>query len=316
MPAPIPILCGSVALDRIMNFSGSYEDLIRPDKLHVLSVSVLLDKLEETRGGVAANIAHNLASLGEKPVLMGSVGPDADGYIKDMAAEGIDTSLVHVSDKPTASFNVMTDRDDNQVGGFYPGAMSDSAALSLRPWAGKDVLVCVSAHDPAAMRRQVDECRELGLRLVYDPGQQVTNCPGDDLRAGVEAAEVLVVNDYELDVLCDKIGAEPQVLKARIPVVITTLGRRGSVIEGTRHPAPISIPAPKPAQLTDPTGAGDAYRAGFLYGYLRQWQLPACGRLGAIMASFIIEQHGTQVQLSIDAVKERYQKAFKEDISL
>lgn len=316
MSTPTLIISGSIALDRIMNFSGSYKDLIRPDKLHVLSVSVLLDKLEETRGGVAANIAHNIALLGETPVLLGSVGPDAAGYVKDLAAQGVDTKHVHVSHVPTASFNVMTDRDDNQVGGFYPGAMTDSGSLRLKPWADDDALVCVSAHDPAGMKAQVAECREFGLPLFYDPGQQVSNSPAEDLRAGVETARVLIANDYELTVLCEKIGVAPEVIKQRIPIVITTLGKNGSIIEGVQVSEPVKIPAAKPDELVDPTGAGDAYRAGFLYGYLRQWPLPACGQLGATLASFVIERHGTQAPISKEAVVQRYQKTFNEEITL
>ncbi|HYH36355.1 MAG TPA: carbohydrate kinase family protein [Candidatus Saccharimonadales bacterium] len=299
-----------------MNFSGSYQDLIRPEKLHVLSVSVLLDRLEETRGGVAANIAHGIALLGEHPVLLGSVGPNAERYMKDLAAEGIDTGPVHVSDLPTASFTVMTDSHDNQIGGFYPGAMADSAGLTLKPWAGKEALVCVSAHDPKTMNAQVAECREYGLPLVYDPGQQVSNSPAADLKAGVETAEVLIVNDYELGVLSEKTGLTAEEIKARVPVVITTLGKDGSLIEGAKVSQPIRIPVAAPAALTDPTGAGDAYRAGFLYGYLRQWQLPACGRLGAVTASFVIEHHGTQARFSKEAVKARYQETFNEEIIL
>lgn len=315
MATPRIILCGSIALDRIMNFSGRYRDLIKPDKLHVLSLSVLLDKLEETPGGVAANIAYGLARLGEEPLLLGSVGPDASGYIQRLKASGIDTGAVHISELPTASFNVMTDSEDNQVGGFYPGAMADSKELVLKPWSGQDVLVCVSAHDPAGMRAQTDECRKLGLRLIYDPGQQVSNSPAEDLKAGVDAAEVLIVNDYELGVLCDKTGTTPEALRSRIPVVVTTLGKEGSRIDGLKTDS-IRIAACKPARLTDPTGAGDAYRAGFLYGYLRQWQLPECGRLGSAVASYIIEHHGTQTEFSKEAVAERYHETFNQEITL
>lgn len=316
MPKTNLIICGSVALDRIMNFSGSYKDLIKPDKIHVLSVSVLLDRMEETRGGVGANIAYDIALLGEKPILFDSAGSDAGDYLKDLAAAGVNTDYMHVSHLPTASFNVMTDNDDNQVGGFYPGAMADSDSLTLKPWVGQDVLVCISAHDPKAMRNQVAECRQYGLPFVYDPGQQVTNSPAEDLKAGAEAAEILTVNDYELGFLCEKIGTTPEALKSEIPVVITTLGKDGSVIEGAKVPEPIRIPAAKAAGVADPTGAGDAYRAGFLYGYLRQWQLPVCGRLGGVVASFIIERHGTQTQLSKEAITKRYQETFNEEITL
>jgi adenosine kinase len=316
MTQPTLILCGSVALDRIMNFSGSYKDLIKPDKLHVLSVSVLLEKMEETRGGIAANIAYNSAMLGEHPILLASIGQDGTEYLDDLTGLGIDTSHVHVSELPTSSFNVMTDSDDNQVGGFYPGAMSDAASLTLKPWADAEAVVCVSAHDPDAMRNRVKECQQYGFTMMYDPGQQVTNTEAADLEAGVEAAEILIANDYELGVLCDKIGRSPEDIKAQTPLVITTLGKEGSVIEGTKTPDPIRIPIVKAPGFTEPTGAGDAYRAGFLYGYLRKWQLPVCGRLGATVASFAVEHHGTQAPLTKEAVRKRYQETFNEEIQL
>lgn len=316
MATPRLILCGSIALDRIMNFSGKYRDLIKPDKLHVLSLSVLLDKLEETPGGGGANIAYDVAQLGERPVLLGSVGPDASAYLERLSNAGIDTGHVHVSQLPTASFNVMTDSEDSQVGGFYPGAMADADSLTLQPWTGQDVLVCVSAHDPAAMAAQVKECADNGFRLMYDPGQQVSNSPAADLKAGVEAAEVLAVNDYELSVLCDKTGITAEALKKQVPVIIITLGKDGSVIEGSKVPEPLKIAASKPSEVVDPTGAGDAYRAGFLYGYLRQWPLRDSAQLGAVTASYVIEHHGTQPQLSIEAITRRYQETFNQEIHL
>ncbi len=315
MTKPQLILCGSIAIDRIMNFSGRYKDLIQPDKLHVLSISVLLDKMEETKGGVAANIAYSLARLGEQPILYGSVGDDATPYIEELGMAGVDTSHVHLSELPTASFNVMTDMDDNQIGGFYPGAMADATSLSLRQWAGQAVLVCVSAHDPIAMRRQTEECAELKLRLIYDPGQQVSNISGDDLKVGVSAAEVLVANDYELGILCSKTGLSETEVKTKVPIVITTYGKDGSMIEGKTLDKPIKIAIAKPDKVVDPTGAGDAWRAGFLYGYLRQWELQTCGQLGSTLASLIIEQHGTQRAFDRDVVKQRYQANFNEEIT-
>jgi adenosine kinase len=315
MGKPQLVICGSVAIDRIMNFSGRYRDLIKPDKLHALSISMLLDKLEDSPGGIGANIAANLACLGEKPVLLGSVGADARDYIKDLNQLGVDTAPVHFSELPTASFNVITDSEDSQVGGFYQGAMSDSDSLSFKPWRGKDVVAVIAAHNPQAMNRQVSECRAYNIRLVYDPGQQVSDM-ATNLEAGVETAEVLFTNDYELTVLCQKLGTSAEALKARLPVMITTLGRDGSVIDGTVDKKPIQISIAKPREVVDPTGAGDAYRAGFLYGYLRQWDLRMSGQLGAVVASFIVEQHGTQQRFSKQEVMDRYRDNFNEEIEL
>lgn len=315
MAKPQLVVCGSIAIDRIMNFSGRYRDLIRPDKLHALSISMLLDKLEDSPGGIGANIAANLAALGEQPVLLGSVGTDAKAYIEELKGLGVDTSQVHFSKLPTASFNVITDAEDSQVGGFYQGAMSDSESLSFKPWQGKDALMMISAHNPKAMNRQVAECQEYKLRLVYDPGQQVSD-PATDLKAGIEAAEVLLVNDYELSVLCQKTDTSPEALKAKLPLIITTFGKNGSIIDGTSVDEPISIGAAKPKQVVDPTGAGDGYRAGFLYGYLRQWDLRESGQLGAVVASFIVEQHGTQQRFSKQDIIDRYRDNFNKEIKL
>ena len=315
MSKPQLVVCGSIAIDRIMNFSGRYRDLIQPDKLHVLSLSVLLDKLEDTPGGIGANIAAGLARLGEKPVLLGSVGTDAKSYIEELSRLGVDISKVYYSQLPTASFNVITDGEDSQVGGFYQGAMSDSESLSLKPWQGQDTLAVIAAHNPEAMNRQVTECQQYGIKLVYDPGQQVAD-PRTALAAGVAAAEVLIVNDYELGLLCQKLNTTPDEIKKRVPTVITTLGKDGSVIEGRELAEPLRIGIAKPSAVVDPTGAGDGYRAGFLYGYLRQWDLRVSGQLGAVVASFIVERHGTQVSFSREDVIKRYQDNFNEEIEL
>jgi adenosine kinase len=310
------LICGSIAIDRIMSFPGQYKELIHPDKLDVLSLSVLVDNLTITPGGIGPNIAHNVALLGEKPILLGAAGADAEFYLSQLAESGVDTSHVKSSRLPTASFTALTDADNNQVGGFYPGAMGDVADVSLQPWAGQDILFCLSAHDPAAMRRQVQECAEYGFTLFYDPGQQVSNVPGEDLRAGVEAAEIVAVNEYECDLLCQKTGLTYEQLATMVPIVISTRGEHGSRISGTAVPEPLEIASAKPGQVVDPTGAGDAYRAGFLYGYLRQWDLRKCGQLGTVLASFIIEHPGTQVEVSRLAIAQRYQETFNEEITL
>lgn len=313
---PKLVICGSIAIDRIMNFSGRYQDLIKPDKIHVLSLSTLLDKMENTPGGVGANISYSSALLGESPILIGSAGEDATDYMQRLTDAGVDTSNVHTSKLATASFNVMTDTEGNQVGGFYPGAMSDSASLSLKPWQGTDVLVMVSAFDPSAMQRLVAQCQEFKLRLAYDPGQQVASLSASDLGAGIDTAEVVLLNDYETSMTADKLGISLSELKSRVQVLVTTLGKHGSVIEGKNVSQPIQVGIAKPAEVIDPTGAGDAYRAGFLYGYLRQWELAKCGQLGAVVASFIVEKHGTQTEFTRQAIAKRYKDTFNEEIEL
>lgn len=310
------IVSGSIASDRIMNFGGKYKDLIHPDKLHVLSVSVLIDKLEETRGGVGVNICYNLAQLDDKPILLGSVGNDNADYVDELKDRGINTDHVHISSLPTASFSVITDSENNQVGGFYPGAMLDADTLTVDTWQNQDALVVIAAHAPDAMRKQTEDCKRLNIKYMYDPGQQVTNLSGDDMLAGVTGAEIIAANDYEMGVLCEKAGITAQEIKAKTPVVVTTFGAEGSVIEGTATTEPIKVPAAKPDEVLDPSGAGDSYRAGFLHGYLRQWELRACAQLGSVWSSFIVEKHGTLHDLDKQAVIDRYQATFNERIEL
>lgn len=316
MGNPQIVVSGSVALDRIMSFTGHFKDLIEPAKLHVLSVSVLVDTAETAHGGIGANICYNLAFLGEKPVLLGSAGHDAKDYIQSLADKGVNTEHVNVSQLGTASFNVLNDSEGNQVGGFYPGAMSDSDSLTFDNFAGQAELFWVAPHDPAAMRRQTDQCTSSGLKYGYDPGQQVTNLPAEDLRAGVDGAEIVMINEYELEVLLRKIELTADQLQQKVPLLITTRGKDGSTISGKTLAQPIEIGTAKPDKLVDPGGAGDAYRGGFLYGYLNDWDLKKSGQLGAVMASFVIEQHGPQVELDKQAIIHRYKTTFNEEIGL
>ncbi len=311
------IITGSIAIDRIMNFGGRYKDLIDPSKIHILSISVFLKNLVDTYGGVGANICYTLALLGEKPILIGAVGKDAKEYIRSLKNQGIITNGIHLSHLPTASFNVITDSDDNQVGGFFPGAMLDSSALSLKPLIQDRSFFVISPHDPKAMNKQVAECKKYNLRLFYDPGQQVLNSSAKDLYNGINAAELLILNDYELSTLSKRIGVSESSIKQKVPIVVTTLGKKGSIIEGARVKASIAIPTVKPKVLKDPTGAGDAYRAGFLYGYVRNWSLYVCGKMGALAATYAIEYHGTQNHFfTKKSFSNRYKEVFNEKLIL
>jgi adenosine kinase len=314
---PPLVVSGSIAIDRIMNFGGDYPDLIQTQKLHSLSVSILLDSLQDTRGGIGANICYSLAMLGDSPILLGSIGESAKDYMADLEKLGVNTEHVHVSDLPTASFNVITDGNNRQVGGFYPGAMSDSASLSFEPWKDAKPFVVIAPHDPKGMRRQVSECKAHGLRLFYDVSQQVTNISGEEIKEGVEIAELLIVNDYEMSVICDKTGMSEEQIKKSVPIVVTTLGSDGSVIEGKAAPKRIEIGIVKPERIVDPTGAGDAYRAGFIYGYIRGWGHQQSAQLGATCAAYALEHAGTQShQFTFKDVAERYQVAFGEAVKL
>lgn len=317
MAKPTLILAGSIAIDRIMNFKGKYKDLIQPDKVHVLSIGVLVDRLQHSQGGVGANIAYNLALLGEQPILLGAVGPEAGEYVKKLEKLGIDVSHIHSSNLPTATFSTLTDSDDNQVGGFYPGAMSDSAKLSFLPWKGQDVLAVISAHDPAAMRRQVAECQANHIRYCYDVGQQVATLSADDLAAGLKGAELVFTNDYELGLISKKLGKSEETLLQSVPIWVTTLGEHGCRITGKKILKTLEVSAVPDVKLVDPTGAGDAFRAGFLFGYIRQLPLEKCAKLGAVVARFAIEAHGTQEHtFTLTDCQALFQKTYHETLTL
>ncbi len=291
-----------------MNFNGRYKDLIQADKLHVLSLSILINDLSHSRGGTAANIAYSSALLGDQPILLGSVGHDAKQYIADLAEIGVDTSRVFYSELPTPTFTVLTDSDNNQVGGFYPGAMSDISTLTLKPWYGKNPLVVISANDPTAMDQLVKECRSHNLDYVYDVGQQVTNITVQQLKLGLSTAKILFVNDYELGTILGRTGLSEADLTAMIPLIVTTLGAEGTRLSGSTIPAPISVKAIKNIKVIDPTGAGDSYRAGFLYGYLRGWEPVVCAEFGSTVATYTIKLRGTQTHTFTlaDVIKKHY----------
>lgn len=300
-----------------MNFSGKFKDFINNDPSGILSLSVFLDNMKNSYGGVGANIGYTLALLGEKPILLGSIGKEASEYLQRLSSVGLNTSHIYISQLATASFNVITDKENNQVGGFYPGAMFDSESLTLEKWKKDNVFIVISPHCPQAMKRQVNECLNYNLPFCYDIGQQVANTSAEDLKFCLANPEILILNEFELDTLRQKVGESPGSLKARIPIVITTLGENGSVIEGKEVSSTIKIPGIKTQKVVDPTGAGDAYRGGFLYGYVRGWDLLTCGRMGTQAAVYAVENQGTQEHVF---TKEeficKYKDSFGEDLLL
>lgn len=294
-----------------MNFGGKYADHIQADKLHVLSLSVFIDKLTNSRGGTAANIAYNMALIGERPIIVGSIGTDASDYLESMTRLGINTEHVHVSDTPTATFTVLTDSEDNQIGGFYPGAMADISKLSLAPWHNTKSLVVISANDPLGMDLLVRQCIEHKIDYVYDLGQQVTNITVEQMKLGLSGAKLLMVNDYELGTIVGRTGYTEEQITKMIPVIITTLGSKGTRVTGSSIPEPLEIPAVKDVVVVDPTGAGDSYRAGFLYGYLRGQSLQACAQLGSTIATYTISKHGTQTHtFTLAEITEKHYSAY------
>ena len=288
------VVTGSVAFDYLMSFPGRFREHILPDKLDTISLSFLVDGMRRVYGGCAPNIAYSLALLGERPRLMASAGLDACEYRDWLNAQGVDTSLLLICDDCfTASFFVNTDLDQNQIASFYTGAMARAHELSLHDIAAdKPDIVIISPNDPQAMDKYARECRELGIDYIYDPSQQVARVGGGELVEGLTGAKVLILNDYEYSILQNKTGLDETQLLERAETIVVTLGERGSRI--VTQDKVYLIPIAKPDAVLEPTGVGDAYRAGLVVGLAHGFPWPVSGRNAALAAAYVIEHPGPQ----------------------
>jgi adenosine kinase len=306
------LVTGSVAWDNIMSFGGRFAEHILPDRLHSLNVSFLVERMDRRRGGCAANIAYSCALHGLRPRIVAAVGSDWTEYRDWLEQRGIDTSLAAVHDDVlTASCFITTDAGNNQITGFYPGAMARARDLSLKEVDAKAFLAIVSPNDPEAMRRYPEECRALGLPFIYDPGQQIIALDGKSLEDGLRGARATVLNEYEHEVLGKKTGRSPADLLELAEAVIVTLGAKGSRIWARDERAPIDVPAVNVKKVVDPTGAGDAYRGGLIRGLASGLDWATCARLGSLTAAYCIEGGGTSCySFHQDAFAERYAQAY------
>jgi adenosine kinase len=290
------ILSGSIAYDYLMRFPGRFAEYIKADNLHHISVSFLVDDMTKHWGGNAANIAYTMALLGLRPKLMGTVGRDFPDYRRWLESNGVDCSTVRQHDDVfTASFFANTDLDNNQIASFYAGAMS-----LARRYALADVtpttpdLVVVSPNDPLAMSQLCQECRDRGIRFVYDPSQQVPRLSGDELRRDMQGAYMLVVNAYEAQVIGEKTGLSVDGLRDQVEILVITQGKRGSVMVRRDGDERIEAPVFPEVHIQDPTGVGDAFRAGLLRGLLAGWPARTAMLVGALCATYALEEVGTQ----------------------
>lgn len=315
------IVTGSVAFDYLMTFGDRFVDVLVPDRMHRLSVSFRVEEMRRVRGGCAPNIAYSLALLGAQPTLMATAGSDAREYRDWLGQAGVDVSLLALHDDLfTASFFVTTDRDQNQLGTFYSGAMDRARDLSFRELDPRSVAMAViSPNDPQAMARYTRECRELGIPFMYDPSQQVAQLTGDDLLAGVEGAAIFIGNEYEFGVIEKKTGLSEAELLARVPVLIVTRGGDGSTIalrggtsENPDGARTIRVPPAKvEATELDPTGVGDAFRSGLLAARLAGLPWGVAGRVGSIAAVYALESIGPQPEpYSLATFRARYEANF------
>ncbi len=289
------LITGSIAYDYIMQFPGYFKEHILPDRIEKLSVSFLQDSMRRQRGGVATNIAYNLALLGERPRIMATVGQDFAEYRAWLEANNVDTrAIIAIPDDYTASFFVSTDRSQNQIAMFYTGAMAHACELSFKEHAlGEPIdLVVISPNDPCAMVQYVRECKELHLPYIYDPSQQIIRLSGAELAEGVRGSTMTIVNEYEFEMLKNKTDWNDQRVAAETGTLIVTCGERGSEIRMGLEC--IDIPIVLPRRQADPTGVGDAYRAGVIKGYLKHLPWQTIGQMGALAATYVLEEHGTQ----------------------
>lgn len=286
------IVTGSIAYDYLMSFPGKFTEHLLPEHFKSVSLSFLVDSMDKRRGGVAPNIAYTLALLGEKPALMGAAGQDFGDYRRWLEAAGVDTSLVlEVPDKFTASFFCNTDTSNNQIASFYTGAMEHAGELSFRTVGTVDLAI-ISPNDPGAMVQYAEECRTMGIPFIFDPGQQVARLDGAQLADGLERAAILIANEYEFELIRQKTGLSEAAIRERVGMLIVTLGERGSrVVTASEE---LEIPAVKPRRIEDPTGVGDAFRAGFMKGLAQGASPLVCARLGSVAATYTLEHLGAQ----------------------
>lgn len=304
------VATGSIAFDYILSYAGRFRDHILLDKTHILNLSFLVDRLEKRRGGVAANYAYNLALLGYPSAILATAGRDAGDYHDWLAARGVDVGgLRLIDDVMTATGFTTTDSEDNQLTGYYGGAMLRADALGLDDTVAEPEVVIIGPNAPAAMARLVRECRERRVRWVYDPSHQLSSMDVADLTDGIRGAWILIGNDYELELIQQRTELDLQGLAQQCDIVVTTRGRHGSRL--TTRSAAIEAPAAAARKEVDPTGAGDAYRAGLVASLLQGLDLHDAALVASLAAVYVVEQTGTvEHEYTRDEFAQRFASAF------
>ncbi|ROH89095.1 carbohydrate kinase family protein [Stagnimonas aquatica] len=304
------LITGSFAYDTIMVFSGQFKNEILPDKVHMLNVSFLVPKLRREFGGCAGNIAYNLALLGGKALPMGTVGHDFGPYATWMDKHGLSRAYVkELPDNYTAQAYITTDLDDNQITAFHPGAMNEAHVQPVPLDAGVKIGT-VSPDGREGMIQHARQFAEAGIPFLFDPGQGLPMFGGDDLKRFIEQASYMAVNDYEAELVMARTGWSLEQIAERLDALIVTRGAKGAHIYAGDKTH--EIPVAHAESLADPTGCGDAFRGGLLYGLERGMDWETAGRIGSLLGAYNIERPGTQNHYTtLEKFKLRFQKEFR-----
>lgn len=288
------IVSGSLAYDRIMDFPGYFSQHILPEKIHVLNVCFQVNGVKEKFGGTAGNIAYSLTLMGEKPLISASVGAlDYHRYFQWLEKKGISTEHIRIVDEEfTASAYITTDRADNQITGFNPGAMKYTSSLDFDKLAPEETLMIISPGNLEDMVRYPRLCKERGIDYIFDPGQSLPMLDSEGLAEAITGCRILISNDYEIDLIAKKVRMGKGDLIERAGAVIVTMGELGSKV--LTRDAETAIPLVRARQVLDPTGAGDSYRGGLMTGLVKGMEIEECARMGSVCASFAVECYGTQ----------------------
>lgn len=305
-------LSGSVAYDRIMTFPGQFEDHLLPEKLHILNVCFLIDRIEEKRGGTAGNIAYNLALLKEKPCIYSAVGKDFNGYDKALEAMGISLAGIRrLEENFTACAYITTDKKGNQITGFSPAAMNTPCDPAFYPKPAPGDWAVVGPGNVEDMRTLPALYRSHNMPYIFDPGQQVPALTPEALAEGFTGAAALIGNDYEIELISKMTGLTKSEMLDRVGYLITTFGDAGSEVQHKGWDKPRHIAAVPVTTVADPTGAGDAYRAGLIKGLHSGLDMETSAELGSVCASFCIEKYGTQEHsFTKESFTKRYEAAY------